>query len=76
MVTPAVAPTKIPFFHPKIITIKILSIFLIPNPNKLKSPNAPKLMANIKLAPINSSIVNAFLLHISCHTKIELTNIL
>ena len=33
IVTPDVAPTNTPFFHPNTRTIKILNIFLIENPN-------------------------------------------
>ena len=58
------------------MTIKILKIFLILKPNKLVSPNAPTLIAKIRLAPINSSIVKALLVQKSCKTIAELTNIL
>ena len=76
IVTPAVAPTNTPFFHPSINTISILKIFRIDNPNIEKSPNAEKAIETNRLAPITSSIENAFFSVISCITTNEFTNIL
>ena len=76
IVTPEVVPTKIPFFHPNAITINMLNMFLILNPTMLKSPNAPTEIASNRLAPINSSIENAFFSLKSCNTTTEFTNIL
>ena len=76
MVIPVVAPTKIPFFHPNTSTIKILNMVFNSNP---KIANSRKLVAQIAikiLAPITSSIANAFLCPNSLITINEFANIL
>ena len=76
IVTPDVAPTKIPFCQPNINTTNTLKIFLIENPNMLISLNAAIAIAINKLVPISSSIANAFLVFESFITEIELLKIL
>ena len=60
IVIPAVPPTSIPFFQPKNSTIIILNIFVIDNPYICSLLNAHNAIAINKLAPITSSIENAF----------------
>ena len=58
IVTPAVPPTRIPFFHPNTSTIKIHAIFFIEKFAISKSPNAEKAIVNRTLTAITSSTVN------------------
>ena len=60
IVIPAVPPTSIPFFQPKNNTIIILNIFVIESPNICNLLNAHRAIDINKLAPITSSIENAF----------------
>lgn len=76
IVTPDVAPTNIPFFHPSINTINMLSIVLISNPNMLMLLKLEADIASNILAPITSSIEKAFFILNSFITIIEFTNIL
>ena len=76
IVTPDVAPIKIPFCHPKTSTTKTHKIFLIEYPNIANSSNADIAIAITKLVPITSSIENAFLVLDSFITEIELLKIL
>ena len=54
----------------------MLKTFLNSIPNTLKSPKAPNEIETRRLAPINSSIENAFLVEKSYNTTTEFTNIL
>ena len=76
IVTPEVAPTRIPFFHPITSTTRMHKIFLTLNPNTFTSPIAHTQMANIKLAPITSSIEYALFSPIFVIISILLENIL
>lgn len=76
IVTPVVAPTSTPFFHPRTNTISMLSIVLISNPKMLKPLKLDAHIASNMLAPITSSIANAFFIPNSCITIIEFANIL
>ena len=76
IVTPAVAPTNIPFFQPNISTINMHNMFLMLNPKAYSEPKLLTAIAIRRLAPIISSIVYALFSPIFSITDIEFTNIL
>ena len=76
IVIPAVPPTNIPFFHPKNSTSIMLNMFVIESPNICNLLKAHKAIEIIKLAPITSSIENAFFIPYCSIVINEFANIL